>query len=223
MPVRDALAAVADRAAARHVPVALACHDVGVEDVGVEDVGVGLGVGAEEGVQAGGDGSNRSELSGNQERESDRAGPSGSNTSSDSSSLGRLVVRPSTFVARLSEEDRAVPRYFVPDLPAEVDLCGGSRADGVAVPVVGATNLGMWCNDRAFEASAELGDEAACKLLEIGHRCDFCFVLFNCARGAAAAKPSNPPFRASLRAFFERSLNMFDPVLTPFPNNLAPR
>lgn len=161
--VGAALAAVADRAAARNVPVALAGHDVGIDDVIMDDVVI-----EDDGVDGHGGDCGGSESSGDS-----NSGSAGSSSSSSRRChigsvaglagvgfFGRLVVRPTNVVL--------YPRYFVPDPPEEVELTGDNGDDegqgsAVVVPVVGAANLGMWCNDRAFDAGANLGDEAACK------------------------------------------------------------
>lgn len=169
MSVADALLAVAERAAANEMSLALAGHEVSFAS----------------------DNSSSSDSS----RASNGISCSSSNgrtlTSTDEAGMsarGRLVVSPT--------RESTYPRYFVPDPPEEIevsenkhdhqqhDAAGESSGDGgsnggtgevpvvqgstILVPVVGATNLGTWCNDRAFEAGAALGDEHDCKFV-IGH------------------------------------------------------
>lgn len=167
MSVADALLAVAERAAANEMSLALAGHEVSF----VSD-------------------NSSSSSSGRTLTSTDEAGMS---------ARGRLVVSPT--------RESTYPRYFVPDPPEEIevsenkhdhqqhDAAGESSGDGgsnggtgevpvvqgstTLVPVVGATNLGTWCNDRAFEAGAALGDEHDCKFV-IGHLLPVLAIFVQC-------------------------------------------
>jgi len=173
MSVEDALLAVAERAVAKEMPLALAGHEVSF--------------------------ASDNDSSSSSSSDSSRASNAISSSSSKGRTLmctdeagvsarGRLEVSPT--------RESTYPRYFVPDPPEEIevseskhdhqqrDAAGESCGDGssiggtgevpvvqgstILVPAVGATNLGMWCNDRAFEAGAALGDELDCEFV-IGH------------------------------------------------------
>jgi hypothetical protein len=174
MTVEDALLAVAERAAAKEMPLALAGHEVSLSaETATSDDDKEHDVNSESSSSS----SSGSSLSGKDIGISSSMGRTLTSTDEAGvSSQSRLEVSPT--------RESLYPRYFVPDAPEEIKVSESSHhhhhaveEDGISgadvsaaegssmlVPLVGATNLGTWCNDRAFESGADLGDENDCKL-----------------------------------------------------------